>query len=140
MRRVVAAMDKARDRIEKNAKRGWPVSRNQQGNPRRKKHSIDFFDVKTILSPTAITATVYNTAEWGYFIRSVMVGETRSQQKDRHKIRDGESLERHAARRSIGKKRHAFTTLMRTPGRKAGRMLARELQDDLVALLRKELS
>ena len=58
MRRVVAAMDKARDRIAKNATRGWPVSRNQPGTPRRKKHSIDFFDVKRILSPTAIRATV----------------------------------------------------------------------------------
>ena len=139
MRRIIADMDKAAAKLQASITEGWPVDRNQQGNPTRDDHSIDDIEVRTVLRPTAIVATVYNTATYGYFIRSVMVGETDKQQRRRHRWRKGTSADRYNAQRHVGRKRHAFTVLFRTPGRKLGRLLARTLQDDLVALMRQEL-
>ena len=133
-------MEKAASKIERSARAGWPVSRNQQGNPRKKKHSVDFFDARTRLFPDRIVVSVFNTSEYGYFIKSVMVGETRGEQRKRHTLQKGESLARYEARRRLGRKRHAFSVLMRKPGRKAGRLLVRELQNDLIDLLQKELT
>ena len=143
MRRIIAAMEKATKGLEQSIREGWPVDRNTKGEPIRKSlgnpHSADLLDVRTVLHPTMIVATVYNTAKYGYYIRSVMVGETEAQQKARHRWKKGETQSHFDARRRLGKKRHAFTVLFRSPGRKIGRVLARQLQDDLVALLAKEL-
>ena len=104
------------------------------------RHSVELFDVRPVLHPTKIVVTVYNTAPYAYYIKSVMVGETSVQQRARHKWPRGMPADRYAAKRAVGKKRHAFTFLMRSPGRKAGRLLARELQADLVDLIQKEVS
>jgi len=143
MRRVIAEMEKATKGLQQSIKEGWPVDRNQRGQPTRKPpgnpHSADLIYVKTVLHPTMIVSTVYNSATYGYYIRSVMVGETEKQQRARHRWKKGETQSHYDARRRLGKKRHAFTVLFRTPGRKAGRILARELQQELVDLLAKEL-
>ena len=143
MRRVIAEMEKATKGLEQSIKEGWPVDRNQRGQPTKKHpsnpHSVDLLDVRVVLHPTKIVATVYNTASYGYYIRSVMVGETAKQQRARHRWKKGETQSHYDARRRLGKKRHAFTVLFRTPGRKIGRRLAKELQDELIALLEKEL-
>jgi hypothetical protein len=143
MRRVIAAMDKATEKLAQEARNGWPVDRNTKGNPTRKKagqkHSVDLIEVRTVLHPTRIVATVYNTATYGYYIRSVMVGETTAEQRRRHIWRDGVPQDRYEAQRRVGRKRHAFSVLFRRPGRKAGRLLAKNLQNELVDLLRKEL-
>lgn len=144
MRRIVAAMEKAADKIQANAEALWPVDRNRRGDETKKKHgirhSVELFDVRPVLHPTKIVVTVYNTAPYAYYIKSVMVGETSVQQRARHKWPRGMPADRYAAKRAVGKKRHAFTFLMRSPGRKAGRLLARELQADLVDLIQKEVS
>jgi hypothetical protein len=137
MRRIVAEMEAASAKLEASIKEGWPVDRNTRGNPTRGDHSVDDIEVRTVLHPTKIVSTVYSTSTYGYYIRSVMVGETDAQQRKRHRWRDGTSADRYNAQRHVGRKRHAFTVLFRTPGRKAGRLLARELQADLVDLMKK---
>jgi hypothetical protein len=140
LRRIVADMEKAAQTLEANARNGWPVSRNTKGNPKRKKrdapHSADLFGTRLTLTGNSIIATVYNTASYGYFIKSVMTGETTAQQRARHIWRDGVPLDRYSAQRRIGSKRSAFVKQMRTPGRKMGKRLARELQTELVEVLR----
>ena len=137
MRRVIADMRKAADALEAEAKAKWPVDRNQQGNPTRDDHSVDDFGTEIRLTSTSIFAVVYNRAPYAYYIRSVMTGENDKEQRRRHRWRKGTDADRYNAQRHVGKKRHAFTTLLRTPGRKAGRKLATALQDDLVTLIRR---
>ena len=137
MRRIIADMRRAAEDLEASAKAAWPVDRNQQGNPTRDDHSVDDFGVDVRLTSTKVIAVVYNRAPYAYYIRSVMTGETDREQRRRHRWRKGTPQDRYNAQRHVGKKRHAFTTLLRTPGRKAGRKLARTLQDDLVSIVRK---
>jgi hypothetical protein len=139
LRRVIADMEKAVEELEAQAKDGWPVDRNTKGKPTRKKHgqkhSVDLFGTKMTLTGRSIIATVYNTAPYGYYIKSVMTGETTRQQRERHIWRDGVPQDRYEAQRRIGTKRSAFVRQMRTPGRKMARKLSRELEADLVAML-----
>jgi len=140
LRKVIDDMQKAVEKLEAEAKDGWPVDRNTKGNPTRKKHgqkhSVELFGTRMTLTGSKIIATVYNTASYGYYIKSVMTGETTSEQRKRHIWRDGVPLDRYAAQRRIGTKRSAFVRQMRTPGRKLARKLSRELEADLVAVLR----
>ena len=140
LRKVIGDLQKAVEKLEADAKEGWPVDRNTKGNPTRKKygekHSIDLFGTRMTLTGSAIIATVYNTAPYGYYIKSVMTGETTSEQRKRHIWREGVPLDRYAAQRRIGTKKSAFVKQLRTPGRKMARRLSRELEADLVAVLR----
>lgn len=139
LRRVIADMQEAVEKLEAEAKVGWPVNRNTQGNPTRKKgqkHSIELFGTRMTLTGSRIIATVYNTAPYGYYIKSVMTGETTAEQRRRHIWRDGVPQDRYDAQRTVGRKRSAFVRQMRTPGRKMARRLSRELERDLVAVLR----
>ena len=72
LRRVINDMQKAVEKLEAEAKAGWPVDRNTKGNPIRKKagqkHSIELFGTRMTLTGSRIIATVYNTAPYGYYI------------------------------------------------------------------------
>lgn len=139
LRRVIGDMQKAVEKLEAEAKVGWPVDRNTKGNPTRKKagqkHSVELFGTRMTLTGSRIIATAYNTAPYGYFIKSVMTGETTAEQRRRHIWRDGVPPDRYDAQRRVGTKRSAFVQQMRTPGRKMARRLSRELEQDLVAVL-----
>ncbi|MCH9838399.1 hypothetical protein K0U83_22250 [bacterium] len=137
MRRVIADMRKAAEDLEASAKAGWPVDRNTQGSPTRGDHSVDDFGIDMRISGTKIVAVVYNRAPYAYYIRSVMTGETSAEQRRRHRWLRGTDADRYNAQRNVGRKRHAFTVQLRTPGRKAGRKLARELQTELVDIMQK---
>lgn len=140
MRNLINEMEKSVKMLEAQAKDGWPVERNTKGNPTRKrqgeKHSVDMFETRLTLTGTSIIATVYNTASYAYYIKSVMTGESVAEQRERNTWRDGVSQDRFEAQRRIGSKKSAYTKQLRSPGKKMGRKLAKQLQSDLVAALR----
>ena len=145
LRRIIQEMDETAAELERQAKIGWPVSRDTTGAKDEKtrgtdrEHSIDQFTREVRLTGSQVRVVVGNTARYGYYIRSNMVGESDTEQRRRYFWRKGTPVERYVAQTRVGRKKHAFTLQLRRPAKKLTRLLVRELEQDLVEILREVL-
>jgi hypothetical protein len=146
MVRVIDTMMASTELLKKEAAERWPVSRDKSGRPQKSKrsggkdHSIDRFMTRTRITQSAIVTSLVNDSPYGYFIRSHKTGRTQPEQQVMMKWRKGTTSKRYFAQISIGPKRHAYTFQVRTPGRRIGRRLAKQLQREITQLLRNEVT
>ncbi len=136
--RIAATLKREADALEAEAKREWPVSygydnriREKQGRP----HSRDQFEVKGRLTPQVVAYRIVNTAPYAFYIRSYQVGESEQATRRRYFWPKGMDRETHNAKMTVGRKRHAWTTLVVRPANRRSKKLADEVGDDLQKLM-----
>jgi hypothetical protein len=145
-KRLTAALEGVAQRVEADAKREWPEDRNPRtGLPltgalyaaqaRKKWHSIaehsaDLFGVRVEQRPFGVAVVLYNRAEWAYKIRSRQVGLGPGQRVAWARRKRGESIDDYYARIGSGARpKHAWSVLVRDPGRRANKALAQQMAD-----------
>jgi hypothetical protein len=122
------------EQIAEEARKAFPVSRWASGAIKNKPHARDSIEVVDRTTPRAVAWSVVSSVPYIYYIRSYQIGESDGERADRMKRRPGESDEDYDARRTVGRRRHAWATLVATPGKKRSKSIVDEMGDDLLQL------
>lgn len=146
---VARRLEEKADAILENARAEWPVLRSAtsglplEGEAYAKatrghddpKHSRELLYRKTEQHPLSVRVTIYSAAGWAYKIRTRQLGLSEGQRIQMFKRLPGETPKLHRARRQIsGTRRHAWTVLVRTPGKAANKAVAQTIGAELAAL------
>lgn len=120
----------------------WPRTFTSHGDPatdalyrkiaRSKGHNIPIpshqsFFIETRVKRNELQVVILSRAKWAYAIRSYQVGETESQSRERFKWNRGQTEEQYRSQKQLGRKRHAWSTLMVRPFKKASKRLVEEI-------------
>lgn len=132
--RVSARLKAEAEQVAAEARTAFPVSRWANGAVKNKPHARDTIAVVDRTSPKVVAWSVVSDSPYIYFIRSYQIGESEAERADRMRRRAGESDEDYDARRTVGSRRHAWNTLVATPGKKRSKAIAAEMADDLLQL------
>lgn len=122
------------EQIAEEARKAFPVSRWASGAIKNKPHARDSIEVVDRTSPRAVAWSVVSSVPYIYYIRTYQIGESDGERADRMKRRPGESDEDYDARRTVGRRRHAWATLVATPGKKRSKSIVDQMGDDLLQL------
>jgi hypothetical protein len=136
--RIATTLKREADALEEDAKREWPVSYGYDNRRREKRgqpHSRDLFAVKGRLTAQVVSYSIVNTAPYAYYIRSYQIGEAENASRQRYFWPKGMDRETHRAKMTVGRKRHAWTTLVVRPANRRSKKLADEVGDDLQKLM-----
>ena len=134
--RIALTLKREAEALKDAAVESWPVSRTNTGKPwPGKDHSRDDFKVESRITPQVVAYSVVNTSPYAYYVRSRQIGESEDASRRRFFWRRGESPEDFAAQKTVGRKRHAWTTLVVRPANRAAKRIADEIGDDLLKLI-----
>lgn len=134
--RIALTLKREADALMEHAEKEWPRSMTYSGTEKPwKDHSADDFSVKSRLTTQVVSYSVVNTAPYAYYIRSYQIGESDNATRRRNFWKTGTSPEDFAAQRTVGRKRHAWNTLVVRPANRASKRLADEIGDDLQKLM-----
>ena len=109
-------------------------ARKASGAIKNKPHARDSIEAVDRTTPRAVAWSVVSSVSYIYYIRSYQIGESDGERADRMKRRPGESDEDYDARRTVGRRRHAWSTLVANPGKKRTKTIVDEMGDDLLQL------
>lgn len=144
LQRVEQLMREEAERIRDEAAKQWPRTYTTRGDPaadewyrkvaRRKGHNIpipsaESFVVETRTKPGRLDVVIFSQANWAYAIRSRQIGESEAQRRDRFEWHKGQTEEQFRSQKQLGRKRHAWSTLMVRPFKKVQRDLGARLLD-----------
>jgi len=132
--RVAKTLKNAAEELADHARGEFPVSRWNDGRIKNKDHARDTITVESRLTPTAIAYSVVSDSPYIYYIKSYQIEESLAEQEDRFTRRPGESDKDYDARRTVGRRRHAWNTLVARPGKKLSKQIAEDLAEDLLKL------
>jgi len=142
--RLTAALTGVAKGVETTAEREWPVERSPrtgleltgpayQATARKKGHSVAehsaaLFGIRIDQRPFGVAVVLYNRAEWAYKIRSRQIGLGPGQRIAWARRKRGESIDDYYARIGSGARpKHAWSVLVRDPGRRANKALAERM-------------
>jgi hypothetical protein len=134
IQRVEKTLREAAEELAEFARNDFPVSRWESGKIKGKKHARDTIRVEGRVTPSQIAYSVVSDSAYIYYIRSRQIGEDDADQVDRFARRDGEGHEDYDARRTVGRKQHAWTVLVTRPGKRISKDIAQQIGDDLLKL------
>lgn len=135
--RVSSRLKAEAEQVAEEARASFPVSRWASGAIKNKPHARDSIEVVDRTTPNVVAWSVVSGSPYIYFIRSYQIGESEGERADRMKRRPGESDEDYDARRTVGRRRHAWSTLVATPGKKRSKAIVAEMGDDLLQLAKR---
>lgn len=142
LQRVRETMEEAANEIKTAGEKAWPRTYTSKGDPAAdawyrkiaasKGHNIltpsaESFVVETRVSDGELKVVLKSEADWAYAIRSRQIGETESQRRDRFRWEKGQSPEQYKSQKQLGRKRHAWSTIMIRPFKKVQRQIGAEL-------------
>lgn len=134
--RIATTLKAEAEALKDAAEESWPVSRTNTGQPwPGKDHSRDDFVVTGRLTPQVVSYSVGNTAPYAYYVRSYQIGESENASRRRYFWRRGTSPDDFSAQMTVGRKRHAWTTLVVRPANRASKRLADQIGNDLQELM-----
>jgi len=142
--KLTAALTGVAKGVETTAEREWPVERSPrtgleltgpayQATARKKGHSVAehsaaLFGIRIDQRPFGVAVVLYNRAEWAYKIRSRQIGLGPGQRIAWARRKRGESIDDYYARIGSGARpKHAWSVLVRDPGRRANKTLAERM-------------
>ena len=144
--KLTAALTGVAKGVETTAEREWPVERSPrtgleltgpayQATARKKGHSVAehsaaLFGIRIDQRPFGVAVVLFNRAEWAYKIRSRQIGLGPGQRIAWARRKRGESIDDYYARIGSGARpKHAWSVLVRDPGRRANKALAQQMAD-----------
>lgn len=142
--KLTAALTGVAKGVETTAEREWPVERSPrtgleltgpayQATARKKGHSVAehsaaLFGIRIDQRPFGVAVVLFNRAEWAYKIRSRQIGLAPGQRIAWARRKRGESIDDYYARIGSGARpKHAWSVLVRDPGRRANKALAERM-------------
>jgi hypothetical protein len=132
--RVAKTLKAAAEELGDHARGDFPVSRWNDGRVKNKDHARDTITVVSRLTPTTIVYRVVSDSPYIYYIKSYQIEESLAEQEDRFTRRPGESDADYESRKTVGRKRSAWNTLVARPGKKMSKQIAEDLAEDLLKL------
>jgi hypothetical protein len=145
-KRLTAALEGVAEGVRTDARREWPEDRSPRTGlvlsgpayvsvARKKGHSVaehsaDLFGIRIDQRPFGVAVVLFNRAEWAYKIRSRQIGLAPGQRIAWARRKRGESIDDYYARIGSGARpKHAWSVLVRDPGRRANKALAQRMAD-----------
>jgi len=137
-------MEEVATDIKEEGEDAWPRTFTSHGDPATdavyakisasKAHNIPepshkSFVVETEVSGGELRVVMKSRANWAYKIRSRQVGETRSQRESRFRWEKGQTEDEYRSQTQLGRKRHAWSTIMIRPFKKVQRQLGAVILD-----------
>jgi len=138
LRRIREMMEEAATEIKTQGEKEWPRTFTTHGDlatdevyakiARKKNHNIPVpshqsFEVETRADGGELRVVLLSRADWAYKIRSRQIGETESQRESRFRWEKGQDEESYKSQTQLGRKRHAWSTIMIRPFKKVQRQL-----------------